>query len=82
MNQINKFFQTNNSNQSKKIDELKKEFEQEKNSKTITTRTVKLQYNSCCGCGCSFIDVEREVPYDSELQDGDIIKELLPDDKY
>ncbi len=47
------------------------------------TRKVKLVLMSSCGCGSLPVDIEREVPYDSEMQDGDGITsdELLPTDK-
>lgn len=38
---------------------------------TPQTRVVILKYKSCCGCGCDFIDIQRTVPYDSPLKDGD-----------
>lgn len=40
------------------------------------TRAVKLLYSSCCGCGCSDLTVQRTVPYDSPLSDGDRITQL------
>lgn len=51
---------------------LKAEFE--KVQATPLTRTVTLKYKSCCGCGCSYVDIRRKVPYDSPLKDGDITK--------
>jgi hypothetical protein len=38
---------------------------------TPATRNVKLWAQSCCGCGCSDVQIMRTVPYDSHLQDGD-----------
>ena len=48
---------------------------------TPVTREVTLKYKSCCGCGCSDVSVQRTVPYDSPLQNGDRISELGPNDK-
>jgi len=45
------------------------------------TREVTLSYKSCCGCGCDWIDIIRTVPFDSPLQDGDRVKEMLPGDR-
>lgn len=42
---------------------------------TPATRTVRLYAQSCCGCGCSDIEIERTVAYDSPLQNGDRIRE-------
>ena len=38
---------------------------------------------SACGCGSLPVDIEREVPFDSDMKDGDGITydELLPTDK-
>lgn len=44
------------------------------------TRMVRLKYKSCCGCGCDYVDLEREVPFDSELEDGDIVDEVEDND--
>ena len=57
---------------------LKEQFDQVKNQPT--TRKVKLVYKSCCGCGCTDIDIERTVPINSELQDGDRTEEVEDDD--
>jgi len=46
-----------------------------------TTRKVNLVYKSCCGCGCHNINLTREVPFDSELKDGDYINEILETDE-
>lgn len=46
----------------------------------VAVRIVNLQYKACCGCGCSLVNVKRTVPVDSDLKDGDIIKEVLDDD--
>jgi hypothetical protein len=50
-------------------------------SSTPVTRDVTLKYRSCCGCGCSDVDVMRTVPYDSPFQNGDRISDLGPNDK-
>ena len=44
------------------------------------TRVVVLKYKSCCGCGCTDLDVERTVAYDSPLQNGDRIEDTMPGD--
>ena len=46
-------------------------------------RKVILVSQSCCGCGCSDIELERVVDNDSPLKSGDRIKisEMLPTDK-
>ena len=43
-------------------------------------RTVKVQYQSCCGCGCDTVWLNRVVPGDSPIQDGDEVDELMDDD--
>jgi hypothetical protein len=45
------------------------------------TRNVKLLYSSCCGCGCSDIEILRTVPYESPLSDGDRAAQLLDSDE-
>ena len=45
------------------------------------TRVVKLVFSSCCGCGCSDVEIKREVPFDSKLKDGDRITKLEKKDK-
>jgi hypothetical protein len=50
-------------------------------SSTPVTREVILKYKSCCGCGCSDVDVQRTVPYDSPLQSGDRIDNVERNDK-
>lgn len=40
------------------------------------TRTVRLLFKKCCGCGCDDYTVTRVVPYDSPLEDGDRIREI------
>ena len=73
--QINKQKEESTS-KAKTIEELREEFK----NKTSARRVVKLKYNACCGCGCELIDIERKVAEDSDLQDGDIVSEALPDD--
>lgn len=58
---------------------IKERFEQI--SSQPVTREVKLRYKSCCGCGCSDVEVMRTVPFDSPLQNGDRIDELGPNDE-
>lgn len=65
---------------SNKLDALKKEFEQEKQRSLPTTRIVNLKLKLSCGCGSGYGDIQREVPYDSELQDGDIVENLGEND--
>lgn len=36
-------------------------------------KTVKLQWRKCQGCSCSFSTLERTVPGDSHINDGDKI---------
>lgn len=67
------------------LDLLNKFKELKEKTKAIPrTRKVKLRYVYECGCGSIFSDyIEREVPYDSPLEDGDITKEFNKDtDKY
>ena len=47
------------------------------------TRKVRLVMMASCGCGALPVDIEREVPYDSDLKDGDGITrdQLLPTDE-
>lgn len=47
------------------------------------TRKVRLVMMASCGCGALPVDIEREVPHDSDLQDGDGIThdQLLPTDE-
>jgi PDZ domain-containing secreted protein len=62
-------------------DQLKEQFNSVKNTETrAATRTVKLKYKSCCGCGCTTIEVERTVPFDSHLQNGDKIDRVEQSD--
>jgi len=63
---------TNNVDLAAKLAEIEKQ---------PATRVVRLVYKSCCGCGCSDIDITREVPYDSPLKNGDRIKKLEKNDK-
>jgi hypothetical protein len=45
-------------------------------SSTPATRKVRLVTQSCCGCGCSDVDIERTVPYNSPLNDGDRVSKI------
>jgi len=61
---------------------FRKEFESIKSIDVQPTkRIVTLVYKSCCGCGCNDISIEREVPFDSSLRNGDRTHELLSTDK-
>lgn len=44
-------------------------------------RVVTLKYKSCCGCGCTYSDITRIVPFDSPLKDGDKVSNLEKGDK-
>lgn len=46
----------------------------------VSSRTVELIYQSCCGCGCFDTHISREVAGDSDLEDGDIVDSILEDD--
>lgn len=50
-------------------------------AKQPAIRRVKLIYSSCCGCGCYDQEIERSVPFDSSLQDGDRVEGFEKDDK-
>ena len=43
-------------------------------------RKVRLTYSDCCGCGCYDQTIERKVPVDSPLKDGDRVKKFESDD--
>jgi hypothetical protein len=45
-------------------------------------RKVNLIYSSCCGCGCSSDNIIRKVPFDSDLQDGDVVYDFIDGDVY
>jgi hypothetical protein len=47
---------------------------------TKTTRTVRLTYKSCCGCGCQDITINRKVSSDSKLKNGDRVYEVEDND--
>lgn len=59
--------------------ELLKEFEKLKQAPT--TRKVKLIYKAICGCGEGDYEIEREVPFDSPLKNGDRVDTLLDIDR-
>jgi hypothetical protein len=61
------------------LGELKAKFD--KISSQPATRDVKLLYSSCCGCGCSDVEVLRTVPYDSPINDGDRINKIRDTDQ-
>lgn len=60
--------------------QLLEELEQIQQAEIETTRIVKLQIRTCCGCGCRNDDLEREVSIDSNLKDGDFVTKYLPGD--
>lgn len=65
---------TKEKEQEEKKDDLKKLKDQFTELKAQpTTRKVRVYYNSCCNCGCDDILVEREVPMNDPLKDGDKI---------
>lgn len=39
------------------------------------TRVIKLRVGETCGCGGGWVTIEREVPFDSSLVDGDIVED-------
>ena len=61
------------------LEGLKERFENV--SAKPATREVVLLYSSCCGCGCSDIEVKRTVAYDSPLKSGDRIMEMHDEDE-
>jgi hypothetical protein len=67
-----------------KFDKLKEQYNEvkAKEIKKPPTKVVKLKYKACCGCGCSDETILREVPYDSELKNGDRVDTMLRDDKF
>lgn len=82
MEQIQKGIQNPSQQQSSNLKDLKEQFNTEKNHVIPITRVVHLKYKSCCGCGCDTINVERTVPDDSPLQNGDWINDIEKGDKY
>lgn len=60
------------------LDKLESKF---KEVKKKTIRKVILKFSTCCGCGCMDVDVERMVPDDSNLQNGDRIHDLEDTDE-
>lgn len=62
---------------------LAEEFKAEKEREVSrpTTRRVRLKASSCCGCGCHDVDIMREVPFDSPLNDGDHVTRIEDDDE-
>lgn len=68
----------------KQEDSLKERFKKEQEKKVVQpkTRTVRLRYQSSCGCGGGgYSDIIREVPFDSPLRDGDQIHSLITGDR-
>lgn len=65
-------------------DDLKERFLKEQENVIIKpeTRKVTLKYRSVCGCGSTeIVEIEREVPFDSDLESGDFIDFLEKNDK-
>lgn len=63
--------------------ELKKRFEEvQAEPVQELTRLVTLKYKECCGCGCSYTDIIREVPYNSPMKDGDVTNKMLKTDRW
>lgn len=52
----------------------------EKIKKKGNYRKVRLRYSSCCGCGCYDVTIERTVPEDSDLKDGDWADDYMDGD--
>lgn len=67
--------------QTESLDSLREEFK-DLSSKESAIRIVKLKYKSCCGCGCSTVDIKRTVPANSHLKDGDLVSTLEEDDDW
>ena len=67
--------------ENKEFNSLKEEFASFKKVATPPTRMVKLKLSSWCGCGGTTQWIEREVPYDSPLNDGDDISDTQAGDK-
>lgn len=49
-------------------------------NKKAATRKVTLRYKDGCGCGSYWYDIERIVPMDSNLKDGDRVYETFDSD--
>lgn len=71
----------------KKDQEVEEEFSTEWNFEeqmaAPATRMVRLKVAQVSGCGCggaTYIEVERPVPEDSDLQDGDVVSEFADED--
>lgn len=72
--------------QSSEESSVKEKFEQEKANKIETAvhpryRKVRLTHYQECGCGGDDIEIDREVPWDSPLQDGDRVTDLEESDE-
>lgn len=60
---------------------LMQELEQIQAKDVVTTRRVKLKLVIGCGCGGNYEDIEREVPINSKLKDGDYVSSRKTGDK-
>jgi hypothetical protein len=67
---------SNNADLKKRFEEVQAEPVQQ------LTRLVTLKYKQCCGCGCSYDDIIREVPHNSPLKNGDVTNTMLNTDKW
>jgi len=59
---------------------LVEEVKQQAKAMKPLTRWVRVEYKDCCGCGCNWESVYREVPYDSDLTDGSRVSGLQKGD--
>ena len=59
---------------------FKERFKQVQEAKTKATRKVVLYYYSECGCGPADIPIIREVPIDSNIQEGSRTNVLMDTD--
>lgn len=64
-----------------KTSTLVEELQQEAQKIKPLTRWVRLSYRDCCGCGCSWEPLYREVPYDSELQEDERVSSVETTDQ-
>ena len=64
------------------LDDLMDQFETAKNLQLPEKKKVRLKVVVGCGCGNSHQLIEREVPYDSDLEDGDYVDDFEENDVY
>lgn len=60
---------------------LMQELEEIQAKEVVATRKVRLKLVIGCGCGGSYEDIEREVPMNSTLKDGDYVDSRKPGDR-